>query len=109
MDEGQDLLGNTIPALIQECDRGRHELQQLRQTAFDDQNAIKALREHVDQMTRERADTTEAMAACLREISRIAGEAKQKFEWTEPRSVALAAPEEGNESRRRGSRRKSMA
>jgi septal ring factor EnvC (AmiA/AmiB activator) len=108
MDEGQEL-GGVIPSLIQECDRSRQELRQLRQEAADERKEITALQEQLEQVTRERADTTEAMAACLREISRVAGEAMRKFEWTEPRSVAVATPEERNETPRRGRRRRSMA
>jgi hypothetical protein len=54
MDEGQDLLGSTIPVLVQECYRSRQELRQLRQEAADDQNEITMLRAQLEQLTRER-------------------------------------------------------
>jgi hypothetical protein len=108
MDEGQDLLGSTIPALIQECDRAGQELRQLRQESVDDRNEITMLREHLEQLTHERMEMREAMAACLREISRITGKAMRKFEGTQDRSLAPTATED-HEPPRRVTRRKSPA
>jgi uncharacterized coiled-coil DUF342 family protein len=92
MCEGQDLLSNVIPALLeegasrrQEVQQLRHQVQQLRHEVTEKENEIATLQGEIEQVKRERAEMADTAAGYLSEIGKITTAAVRWFQGTEER------------------------
>src|SRR5262249_44716851 len=69
--EGEQLIGQVIPSLIEEWATQRRRVERLQEESEDQTTEIAALRGAIEQLKRERAEMEEATSAYLSEINRI--------------------------------------
>ncbi len=83
--EGQQLIGQVIPSLIDEWSSDRQQVQRLRQELKDRESEIAALRGEVEELKRERNEMVDATSSYLSEINRITTEVARRLKGTDDR------------------------
>lgn len=83
--EGQQLIGQVVPSLIEEWSGHRQQVQRLRQELKERESEVAALRGEVEELKRERNEIADATSSYLNEINRITTEVARRLKGSDER------------------------